>query len=580
MKHHQIIGVAGSPDSDRGPVTALVVHDDAQVLRMAVRLLREQGVDSTGASSLVEARALVADTGYDLVVAHLTLADGAGADLTADLARQHPETATILISGSGAEGVAEEALEEGVDDYLAQPFSPEQLSVSVTRALRRRLERSRASDARRDAQNEQGVAAHNRLAEEVLDCLTRAGRFRDEETAEHVERVSRGCALIAGEMGLAPHDCGMLRAASAMHDIGKIGVPDAVLGKPGKLNSEERALIERHAEVGHQILSGSSDPVLDLAATIAWTHHERPDGQGYPRGLGADEIPLGGRITAVADVFDALTHDRVYRPALAVGDALEVMTKGDGSQFDRQVLAAFHAVLPLIEQIGKLYPDSSAQPVTPGGSEAGVRPLRILIVEDQAAMARGLSLLLLREGMEIAGVAGNLAEADRLVAQRDVDVAILDADLDGEDGLRLVPAIRARGARVLMYTGVPVPVARPPEETPDGVASKTGGPAELLAAIRDVAAGGNPSDSRVHARASRLPSLSCLTPREREIAALLARGLGGEEIAAQLFLSPYTVRTHIRNAMSRAGAKTRAHLIALALATDDRTPAEAVPALN
>jgi HD-GYP domain-containing protein (c-di-GMP phosphodiesterase class II) len=192
----------------------------------------------------------------------------------------------------------------------------------------------------------------------MFDCLARAGRFRDEETAEHVERMSRTCALIARELGFAPRDCTNLMLASAMHDIGKIGVPDAVLLKPGPLNAEERALIERHPEIGHQILTGSRAPVMQLAATIALTHHERVDGCGYPRGLRGDRIPLPGRIAAVADVFDALTHDRVYRPALSIDGALSVLHEGRGPHFDARVIDALDAVLPKVVEIRRRYPNS------------------------------------------------------------------------------------------------------------------------------------------------------------------------------------------------------------------------------
>jgi HD-GYP domain-containing protein (c-di-GMP phosphodiesterase class II) len=193
---------------------------------------------------------------------------------------------------------------------------------------------------------------------DLFACLARAGRFRDEETAEHVERMSRTCSLIADRLQFSARDCTSLRIASGMHDIGKIGVPDAVLRKPGPLNAEERAMIERHPEIGHQILTGSSDPVMQLAATIALTHHERVDGRGYPRGLTGDRIPLPGRIAAVADVFDALTQNRVYRPALSIDAALSIMREGVGSHFDTHVFTAFEAALPKVLEVRRRYPDS------------------------------------------------------------------------------------------------------------------------------------------------------------------------------------------------------------------------------
>ena len=410
------------------------------------------------------------------------------------------------------------------------------------------------------------------FAEELLSRLARAGRFRDEETAEHVERMSRSCALIARSLGWDEEACHNLRAASAMHDIGKVGVPDEVLRKPGALAPEERALIETHAQVGHDILAGSGDAVLDLAATIALTHHERFDGDGYPQELRGEAIPLAGRIAAVADVFDALTHDRVHRAALTVPDALEVLRKGSGTQFDPAVVQAFEAVLPEVEQVRQLYPDGAD-----GGQEeaaaffAGTdRPTRVLIVEDHEAVARGLELLLRREGLEIAGTAASVAEAERLLERRAADVVVLDITLHGDDGLKLVPAAKARGQRVLLYTGStdPATLAAARAAGADGIAAKTGSPAGFIAAVHAVARGDSYIDPD-------LPSgdkpkddgQPHLTPREREIVALLSQGLSGEDIAVDLFLSPATVRTHLRNAMDRTGTKTRSHLVAMAAAS-------------
>ena len=405
------------------------------------------------------------------------------------------------------------------------------------------------------------------VAEDVLDCLIKAGRFRDEETSEHVERVSRTCGLIAQNLGWSAVDCGTLRAASAMHDIGKVGVPDAVLRKPGKLTPHERAMIERHAQIGYDILSGSSDSVLELAATIAISHHERIDGKGYPKGLAGDDIPLEGRITAVADVFDALTHDRVYRSAATSEDALEMMQAGDGTQFDSRMLAAFREVLPQVEEVGALYPDATGAAPDLEVVVSTEPALRVLVIEDHGAVARGLALLLKKEGMEVAGTAATFAEAERLIETRDCDVAILDVNLHGESGFGLIPKARARGMRVLLYTGEALPSSLAHPDKGDGIASKAGGPAELIKAVRDVAAGGSPTDSRVELR----PSEARLTAREREIIGFLAQGVSGEEIAERLFLSAHTVRTHVRNAMAKTQAKTRAHLVALAAEAGEAT---------
>jgi diguanylate cyclase (GGDEF)-like protein len=185
------------------------------------------------------------------------------------------------------------------------------------------------------------AAALRRTQEEMVRRLSTAAEHRDGATGSHIERVSLTCELIGRRLGLDESVLESIRIASPLHDIGKIGIPDHVLLKPGALDDAERSLIEQHAELGHRILTGSGSELLDLAASIALTHHERWDGTGYPRGLRGQEIPLEGRIVAVADVYDALTSDRVYRPAFSPEAALEVMRAGRGSQFDPEVLDAF-----------------------------------------------------------------------------------------------------------------------------------------------------------------------------------------------------------------------------------------------
>ncbi len=157
--------------------------------------------------------------------------------------------------------------------------------------------------------------------------------------------MSEFCYAIARELELPPERCELLRAASPMHDVGKVGVPDHVLLKPGGLTPDERKLMEQHAEIGYRILAGSRAELLQLAATIAWTHHERLDGSGYPRGLSGGEIPLEGRIAAVADVFDALTRDRCYRRRFSRADALQMVADGRDRVFDPDTVDALAAIV-------------------------------------------------------------------------------------------------------------------------------------------------------------------------------------------------------------------------------------------
>jgi putative two-component system response regulator len=178
-----------------------------------------------------------------------------------------------------------------------------------------------------------------RLAqEETIHRLSLAAEFRDDETSRHIERMSRYCAILALRAGHDERESELLRIAAKMHDIGKLGIPDAILRKPGRLTPAELDVMQGHAAIGHQILSGSRSQLGRTGAMLAWTHHEKVDGSGYPRGLRGSEIPLEGRIAAVADVFDALTTDRVYRPAFALEDALAIMREGRGTHFDPELL--------------------------------------------------------------------------------------------------------------------------------------------------------------------------------------------------------------------------------------------------
>jgi putative two-component system response regulator len=187
---------------------------------------------------------------------------------------------------------------------------------------------------------------------ETIQRLARAVEFRDNDTGDHVERMSGLCLMIAQGLGLDEDHCDRLREASVMHDAGKIAIPDSILLKPGPLTTEERRQMETHTTIGHDLLAGSTSPLLDLAAIIALTHHERYDGTGYPQGLAGPDIPVEGRIVAVADVYDALTSDRVYRPAMPVSEALAILEAGRGTHFDPLVLDAFLAGLPGIVALG------------------------------------------------------------------------------------------------------------------------------------------------------------------------------------------------------------------------------------
>jgi methanogenic corrinoid protein MtbC1 len=190
---------------------------------------------------------------------------------------------------------------------------------------------------------------------ETVRRLSMAVEFRDEDTGAHIERIGRFSTLLAEHIGMDPEFCERLGHAAPLHDVGKVAIPDAILLKPGPLTAEERAIVETHAEEGHRLVRGSSSSILDMAATIALSHQEKWDGTGYPRGLKGEAIPIEGRIVAVADVFDALTSDRVYRKAFSVEEAVQMMREQRGRHFDPVLLDAF------MEVLGQTGPDAREQ---------------------------------------------------------------------------------------------------------------------------------------------------------------------------------------------------------------------------
>jgi PAS domain S-box-containing protein/putative nucleotidyltransferase with HDIG domain len=199
---------------------------------------------------------------------------------------------------------------------------------------------------------------------EMLARLAAAAEFRDDDTGQHTRRVGDLSFAIAERLGLPAAELELIRLAAPLHDVGKIAIPDSVLGKPGKLTADELSQMKTHTTVGARMLTGSGFALLDVAGQIALTHHERWDGTGYPAGLAGDEIPLAGRIVAVADVFDALTHARPYKVAWSVSDATAEMRTQSGRQFDPQVLTAFLSVDPQA-------PDA-VPPATPGPGDPGL----------------------------------------------------------------------------------------------------------------------------------------------------------------------------------------------------------------
>lgn len=352
------------------PTTAsiLVVDDEKLIQDLLIRILQRGSYRNVKvASSTERASKLLETEHFDLILTDILMPGTSGIELLSYVHQSHPDIATLMISGANDERLAEKALSLGAYGYIIKPFRPNEVLIGVKNALRRQsLELENRTyrgqlEAKVELRTEDlsQALAKLQLAEkgvrsartETIKRLAIAGEFRDEDTGRHVMRMSRFCEILALAVGVDDEFAESIREAGSLHDLGKIAIPDHILLKPGPLSAEERSVMETHAAIGHRMLSGSESPLLELAAEIALTHHEKLDGTGYPEGLAGESIPLSGRVAAIADVFDALTTDRVYRPAFPLAKAADMMKKDSGRHFDPDLLALFWDLMPRVLEI-------------------------------------------------------------------------------------------------------------------------------------------------------------------------------------------------------------------------------------
>jgi putative two-component system response regulator len=283
----------------------------------------------------------------DLVILDLNMPGMSGYEVLGEigpLMAGPPYLAVIVVTAEVATGAKRRALSLGANDFLTKPVDSAEMLLRVGNLLRaHRLQHS--LNRLVEERTEQLELAHL----ETLQCLAAAAEYRDDDTGRHTQRVGNAAALIAQELSLDQDTVRLIRLAAPLHDVGKIGVPDSILLKPGSLTDSEFVTIRRHVEIGAEILKHGSSPELKLAHEIALNHHERWDGNGYGRGLAGPEIPITARITSAADAFDAITHARPYKEAWPLDRALDEMTAQRGHQFDPDVIDAFmrldHAAL-------------------------------------------------------------------------------------------------------------------------------------------------------------------------------------------------------------------------------------------
>ncbi|PIQ99256.1 MAG: two-component system response regulator [Nitrospinae bacterium CG11_big_fil_rev_8_21_14_0_20_45_15] len=322
----------------------LLVDDNPENLSVLSETLKPDGYKLGFAPNGEKALDVAAHMMPDLILLDVMMPGIDGFETCRRL-KANPETQNIPVIFITAK--KEEDIMEGFDvggvDYISKPFRHKEVCARVRSHLELHLLKNKLEQKVKERTHELNVT---RL--EVIDRLGRAAEYRDNETGLHVKRMSHFSALLARAVGMSDEECDLLLYASPMHDIGKIGIPDHILLKAGKLDAEEWETMKTHTKIGSEILQGSSYQLMQWAQIIALTHQERWDGSGYPKGLKGDEIPLISRIVAISDVFDALTSDRPYKTAWTVEDAMTEIENKSGVDFDPSLVIKFREILPEI----------------------------------------------------------------------------------------------------------------------------------------------------------------------------------------------------------------------------------------
>lgn len=341
----------------------MIVDDQPGNVLLLAKLLRAEGyshIIEISDPREVEARYLSENP--DVILLDLNMPHMDGFQVMARLRDIAPDGAPILILTAQMDQETRiKSLQSGARDFVSKPFDRYEVVARIRNQLEAHL-LYRQVRAQKD-NLEQAVAERTQeVVDSRLEIVRRLGKaceFRDNETGAHIERMSRYSYVLALKAGLTEAQATLLLNAAPMHDVGKIGIPDAILLKPGKLTPEEFDIIKEHPAIGAHILSGSDSPLIKLAEIVAYTHHEKWDGTGYPRGLKGEAIPIEGRIASIADVFDALTAIRPYKKAWDVNEAADFILKNSSTHFDPELAYLFTQALPEILEIRTQFPDAA-----------------------------------------------------------------------------------------------------------------------------------------------------------------------------------------------------------------------------
>jgi putative two-component system response regulator len=336
-----------------GAERILIVDDEPYVCEVLSRWLTAEGYDCDSALTAEEALEVLDGGGIGLLVTDIMLPGADGIELLIEVKRRYADVAVVMVTAVDDRKTAVRALESGAYGYVIKPFDRNEVIINVVNAFERRrlLVASRHYERSLEEQVGRMTEELRRSRDEIALRLIAAQEHRHDETGGHIRRIALWSEALGERLGYPPAEKDLLRLAAPMHDVGKIGIPDAILMKPGRLNAREWQIMKTHTQIGARILEGTRLPLLNMARQIALNHHERWDGSGYPAGLQRTEIPEPARIVAVLDVYDALVHKRVYRPAMREREALSIISQGAGAHFDPDICALFLNSIRELKQI-------------------------------------------------------------------------------------------------------------------------------------------------------------------------------------------------------------------------------------